>query len=716
MNWTEGNLARHSRGRANNEVLRRQKQHFARARSRMLSGHARHSPVTISFLDGTHKHHTRTASWQSSPHVQEEDTSRSRERHSNESRSPWHPRNAITGTRHTRDSRQEGNTLSNGHAYHADNRKRPALAEIFNQEQVNEKRRRLLDKPDWAGLEMQQPIDLVLPGQAHTSSGRRWSKILPDNPRHILSTERRGDLTRPRNENHSREHLGTFQQRPAGPIRVRVGSQSVTHTADSHEWPSSVGHMQAQSVFRNKSQSIAQTEPRQGSSVSFGPANQECSSSTTSTSGDFHSIHTKKGSFTVHHPIPQRAQMSAFLQWSPSSKSDGSGSIHAQIGRPKRRPPSELAADARWLEHIMPAENLCIPLTRGSSLLESPPYRPDVSPGISELLSQSSQVHHQDHEGLSVDPSSAGTTRSASLHITNQSSLIFKAEKKNMTSQTTPCLESVHLSKEQQGKPVIIHSLESFIGRTRDTQPFEHSKSAKDDAKLPQPDTDDNAAWMKFIFGDGGEVESQARVFQEAVHEAAEKVCLPSTPRRAPVILLDGNPSYEAKVAQNSDQSMSAQRGSEEKSSDSVATSQLVTIGSLSPEERPANQDLEEWEDFPLAHPTNISDIREPTSPSKPLDAPSRSIDSPKSDKATVDDSTISAISQPIFRFSAPQTFIGKLARSGIKLNDISSRPDITGHRGHQRTTARRCTRKKRSDERTDIRALPDFDGDPIEG
>ncbi|KAF7542050.1 hypothetical protein G7054_g9 [Neopestalotiopsis clavispora] len=668
MNWTEGNLARHSRGRANNEVLRRQKQHFARARSRMLSGHARHSPVTISFLDGTHKHHTRTASWQSSPHVQEEDTSRSSERHSNESRSPWHPRNAITGTRHTRDSRQEGNTLSNGHAYHADNRKRPALAEIFNQEQVNEKRRRLLDKPDWAGLEMQQPIDLVLPGQAHTSSGRRWSKILPDNPRHILSTERRGDLTRPRNENHSREHLGTFQQRPAGPIRVRVGSQSVTHTADSHEWPSSAGHMQAQRL--------------------------------------------------LHSPpsIPQRAQMSAFLQWSPSSKSDDSGSIHAQIGRPKRRPPSELAADARWLEHIMPAENLCIPLTRGSSLLESPPYRPDVSPGISELLSQSSQVHHQDHEGLSVDPSSAGTTRSASLHVTNQSSLIFKAEKKNMASQTTPCLESVHLSEEQQGKPVITHSLESFIGRAGDTQPCEHSKSAEDDAKVSQPDTDDNAAWMKFVFGDGGEVESQARVFQEAVHEAAEKLCLPSTPRRAPVILLDGNPSYEAKVAQNSDQSMSAQRGSEEKSSDSVATSQLVTIGSLSPEERPANQDLEEWEDFLLAHPTNISDIREPTSPSKPLDAPSRSIDSPKSDKATVDDSTISAISQPIFRFSAPQTFIGKLARSGIKLNDISSRPDITGRRGHQRTTARRCTRKKRSDERTDIRALPDFDGDPIEG
>ncbi|KAF3005547.1 hypothetical protein E8E14_006551 [Neopestalotiopsis sp. 37M] len=388
--------------------------------------------------------------------------------------------------------------------------------------------------------------------------------------------------------------------------------------------------------------------------------------------------------------------MSAFLQWSPSSKSDDSGSIHAQIGRPKRRPPSELAADARWLEHIMPAENLCIPLTRGSSLLESPPYRPDVSPGISELLSQSSQVHHQDHEGLSVDPSSAGTTRSASLHVTNQSSLILKAEKKNMTSQTTPCLESVHLSKEQQGKPVIIHSLESFIGRTGDTQPCEHSKSAEDDAKVSQPGTDDNAAWMKFVFGDGGEVESQARVFQEAVHEAAEKLGLPSTPRRAPVILLDGIPSYEAKVAQDSDQSMSAQRGSEEKSSDSVATSQLVTTGSLSPEEMPANQDLEEWEDFLLANQTNISDIREPTSPSKPLDAPSRSIDSPKSDKATVDDSTIPAISQPIFRFSAPQTFIDIMSCLSLmtilsSVSDrISGRIDKIKHRRRERKVLKR--------------------------
>jgi hypothetical protein len=90
----------------------------------------------------------------------------------------------------------------------------------------------------------------------------------------------------------------------------------------------------------------------------------------------------------------------------------------------------------------------------------------------------------------------------------------------------------------------------------------------------------------------------------------------------------------------------------------------------------------------------------------------------PESDKATAGGSAISDSFQPSFRFALPQTFVGKLAATGAKPQKmpIPSVSAVWGKRGGRRMGGEKgCRRKKSYDGRTDIRALPDFDGDPIE-
>ncbi|KAI0134235.1 hypothetical protein BJ170DRAFT_609026 [Xylariales sp. AK1849] len=64
-------------------------------------------------------------------------------------------------------------------------------------------------------------------------------------------------------------------------------------------------------------------------------------------------------------------------------------------------------------------------------------------------------------------------------------------------------------------------------------------------------------------------------------------------------------------------------------------------------------------------------------------------------------------------RFAMPHTFVGKLAASGLMPNTLPLPARVSG--GGTGTRGRGRSRKKIFDGRTDIRSLPDFDGDPIE-
>jgi len=51
MNWTGGRLSRHSR-KAEDSVINKQKQHFARVRNNLTNGSAKRSPAKWSIFDG----------------------------------------------------------------------------------------------------------------------------------------------------------------------------------------------------------------------------------------------------------------------------------------------------------------------------------------------------------------------------------------------------------------------------------------------------------------------------------------------------------------------------------------------------------------------------------------------------------------------------------------------------------------------------------------
>ncbi|KAI0171141.1 hypothetical protein BJ166DRAFT_214560 [Pestalotiopsis sp. NC0098] len=742
MNWTEGNLARHSRGRANNEVLKRQKEHFAKARSRVLGGNVKKSPISISFLDPAQSHNVLPFTRRSTFHVQGESPPRRRSHQFDGSRSPV----PLLRTKfrefdtHERDSSKDRreSPVDLVSTVQTSTRKRSALAEIVIQEQTNEKRRRLLQNPDWAGLEMQQPLDLVLPGQRRMASGRVWSKVEPSDAKY--GGQQRARIVLPDSRRASRQQLeSSRQERPSGPIRVQIGSQSVTHTADTNEWLSSEEQGQVPEMLQTRSRRVAQIERTRESSISSDPKHREYSDSITSMSRSSCSRQFEGGvSPAIHHPIPRRLDMSTVLQWSPSSRSSDSGSLHAQIGRPKRRPPSEIADNERWLRHIMPEDKLSIPLTRGSSLLDSPPYRPAISPGISELLSQHTHLPHEYPEGSVVESSSGIITSPGYIQTSNQSMAVpstidDNSTQTNKTSFLNPSHGvTTHTAQTTKQKQQLTKLDKSFaddhclstladgavnrLNIKEQPQPVDDSRDSRPHTKFPLLQAVDDAAWMKFIYGDS-ENETQAEAFREAINEVTKELRSPRTSRKRNDLTC-GDDSGETEESHGFNQSVEAQKGSDVTSSGYATTSISATRGSKSPGFMQSDQDLEDMTTDFLASSTRTS-RRDSISPPPPSTTPSVSdlptTDPPKSDQATVDESIISEIPQPVFRFAAPQSFVGKLAGSSADPDHLLQQHSVPKNRRSGPWSTSKRSRKTRSDGRTDIRALPDFHDDPIE-
>lgn len=138
MNWTEGNLARHSRGRPDQEISLKQKQHFARVRSTTLDHAVRSSPPTISFfrslsLDGPH--------------------------HGNSDHSNLVKRRSVSGI--------SPETIHVSHTRRHDlgwQRLRPTSHHLGSfaqgENKLTKKKQELLQKRDWVGTNVQKPISI----------------------------------------------------------------------------------------------------------------------------------------------------------------------------------------------------------------------------------------------------------------------------------------------------------------------------------------------------------------------------------------------------------------------------------------------------------------------------------------------------------------------------------------------------------------------------
>lgn len=133
MNWTEGTLHRHSRGKKGKETIIRQKQHFAKARTGLLNAAVKNSPPSISFL-------ARPAPvLSSSPICHASLKSAS---------SPKKCSDALESSHYF--SKPKADLLN------------PATFRRHHngEETLRQERRKLLLKDDWVGTDMQKPVEM----------------------------------------------------------------------------------------------------------------------------------------------------------------------------------------------------------------------------------------------------------------------------------------------------------------------------------------------------------------------------------------------------------------------------------------------------------------------------------------------------------------------------------------------------------------------------
>lgn len=203
MNWTEGNLARHSRASKGREVLLRQKAHFAKARAGLLNANVKISPPSISAF---------AHSVRSSP-------ARSHSARSKLSAtSPFQKRNRYKSP------------LQVSHYFRHDNSHEVPTPPDVQKDQaeveaLRQKRRKLLLKGDWTGIKLQKPIEMEF-SKPRASVGGPWNHSMSRHAksksrmRHWLDTEYNGGQGRgPRSVVKMTAHISPNQ------LRVRVGSR-----------------------------------------------------------------------------------------------------------------------------------------------------------------------------------------------------------------------------------------------------------------------------------------------------------------------------------------------------------------------------------------------------------------------------------------------------------------------------------------------------------
>ncbi|KAI2625575.1 hypothetical protein GGR54DRAFT_505783 [Hypoxylon sp. NC1633] len=334
MNWTEGNLSRHSRGRQRNELLTRQKQHFAKVRSNLHTGSTKQSPVSISFL-GTQ--HLRTSG----------------RRHDSAGNSYEPPSTPLLAE--------------------ARKRRQDSRSGLDSQSSLREKRRRLLENTDWVGLDLQQPIDITFPGPLQASSGSGWAK--GQRPRVRAVPKRLGPADATRSE---------AKQVRNPPTRVQIGSQEIRPSASTSSQPAirrySLAPQPLASSSQTRSTPISSPEPSHARHLYVAP---EGSQSSNIPKGSQYEIAGERGdrdvhfkipikppapetpsfvvysSSIIHEPIPRRANDSMILQLSPSESANW-GSMEVEIERPASPvPPTQYVDQEIWKNWVVsPSDNL----------------------------------------------------------------------------------------------------------------------------------------------------------------------------------------------------------------------------------------------------------------------------------------------------------------------------------------------------------------------
>lgn len=213
MNWTEGNLNRHSRARKGKEILLRQKEHFAKVRAGLLDANVKISPPSVSFL---------------APPARPPTSGR---------------RDALKSTS-SRKHHSDDDRLISSRYFSESNPKFPSPARLPKQETEDEamrqKRRKLLLKGDWVGTNVQKPIEMEFT-KPRGSPSNPWGV---KKSRRKASKQKLRQLTGVRHHGHNRARLSavdTFTPTSLRRIKVRVGSYERALGDSSNASPRSNG-------------------------------------------------------------------------------------------------------------------------------------------------------------------------------------------------------------------------------------------------------------------------------------------------------------------------------------------------------------------------------------------------------------------------------------------------------------------------------------------
>ncbi|KAI2627324.1 hypothetical protein GGS26DRAFT_136543 [Hypomontagnella submonticulosa] len=451
MNWTEGNLSRHSKGRQRNELLTRQKQHFAKVRNGLLRGRTKQSPISISFLP----------------------TQRPRE--------SGH-RNDLSGL--------TNKPLSSPLLAEKRRRTRDSPADVERQSSIREKRRKLLDKADWVGLNLQQPINIAFPAQPHAATGSKWSRA--DHPRSRAVLKRREQVTA--------SLLETTTHAYSPSLKIQIGNQEILPNASRVSQSSvrrySLAPQPLASSSQRRSNPISSPAPSQARHFYLASENSQFSQISNNRRrnvgtrpGDVYCkepkkplileepIHVACSSSNIHAPIPRRTNISTVLEWSPS-KSEDMGSLNVEIDRPaKPVPPSQEADQELWKRWVV-SSSADLPIRVSTSpmiIAPSTSSRASVLPSHLQRRLPSYEISSEPGAAMSHSYPTLSTSDNDTPPVTTY--------------------EDVYQSPEQKGS---------------------HGQN-------DVPPADDDSAWRKFVFDDNGD-ELEERAFVEAAHQAAAEL------------------------------------------------------------------------------------------------------------------------------------------------------------------------------------------------
>jgi len=547
MNWTEGNLARHSRGRGRKDVLLRQKQHFAKARSGVL-GNTRHAtPPGISFLQ-----------------CGSSSSRRSARRHRKSSQSPLEQH---SGQEKNADRPSKREPLQSSPYFGVKGgvvpRKRRRLTPAAGDgPSIQEKKQRLLLKSDWLGLKMQRPMDVQFaPARSRLS---KWSQ----------THKRHAHLFKVVDSEHDQMRRGHPQAllAGAGNIRVKIGSQGTTdfRQGSSHS-RNDVRHQSRNSqVSADSSVEWSPLRPAQldsGSPRSFvlfsthrgvvhgcrigsehssqdiliRPSCSAWSGSSCKQPGVSRSGQIVTTSPLIFHPRPQRYELHPMLV-SSSPDSEAHDSVLAQVGGQRVVvPAAELEINEEWRAFVVPSNSR----SSGTTHWSGSESHPGISPGVSALglkgisrddgLKQNTvrfpgKSQTDSVDGLMATSPTKGAQAiprmDAALKVSSTKANIRVGKPLTATKNRWSSTQGDGGGNEKGGDPSLTGEDPERLVKVRQDKPMRVKHpvaTSKPTRRKPPPSPpskpDEDDAWKQFLFSDSDS--GGGKVLQAAIRDAA---------------------------------------------------------------------------------------------------------------------------------------------------------------------------------------------------